>query len=192
MLRIMLLFESILRKSLQLFGQIATVWTKYNIDFSQFENFIPSEWEQYKNSNEITTHYFINDWNGNGWTKLEIKEGESIVLYENDKGTMHEFILVNNELIDNSSFLNESFQNELNEIKNEVLNNNENLQNEINLLKEELELLKDQTKNLTEILLELKSKSITNIKGVDDEISVTVTDNTAKIGFAENAQFIAG
>ena len=38
----------------------------------------------------------------------------------------------------------------------------------------------------------LKTTSITNITGVANEISVTVTDNTAVVGFAEDAYFVAG
>ena len=115
-----------------------TIWTKYNIDFSQFENFTPSEWKRYRNSNEITTHYFINDWNGNNWVKLEIKEGESIVLYESEEGAMHEFILVNGELIDQSILINEDFQNKLNNLENKILENEEIISSSLNDLNERL------------------------------------------------------
>ena len=77
----------------------------------------------------------------------------------------------------------------------ELINNDEiinTLQTEVNTLKEELKETKEEIKSLIERLTILETKSITNITGVDSEISVTVTDNTAKIGFAENAQFIAG
>lgn len=124
-----------------------TIWTKYNIDFSQFENFIPSEWEQYKNSNEIKTHYFINDWNGNRWDKLEIKEGESIILHESEKGTMHEFLLINGELIDYSVHLNAEFQSQL-----------DNIQTEINTFKQDLNDTKNEAKSLIEKVENLSKK----------------------------------
>lgn len=140
-----------------------TIWTKYNIDFSQFENFAPSEWKQYKNSNKITTHYFINDWNGNNWVKLEIKEGESIVLYESEKGAMHEFILVNGELIDQSIFINEDFQNKLNNLANIISENEEIISSSLNdlnerLITEQQERLNNDTSLQSQINIEVQER----------------------------------
>lgn len=100
----------------------STIWTKENIAFSQeqYEGFVPDEWEKYDNveedENSYIVRYFVNDWNGNGWDKHEIKEGEGIVLYEGDNGRMHEWLLVNGELVDTSILLKEEFYEELDEL----------------------------------------------------------------------------
>lgn len=97
----------------------STIWTKENIAFSQeqYEGFVPDEWEKYDNvdedENSYIVRYFVNDWNGNGWDKHEIKEGEGIVLYEGDNGRMHEWLLVNGELVDSSVLLKEEFKEEI-------------------------------------------------------------------------------
>ena len=61
----------------------------------------------------------------------------------------------------------------------------ENLTNQIQSLTDELIKTKNE-------LSELKSKCITEIKGSENEISVTVTDNVATVGFASDTYFIAG
>lgn len=66
-----------------------------------------------------------------------------------------------------------------------VSNAIENLTNQIQLLTDELIKTKNE-------LSELKAKCITEIKGNDNEISVTVTDNVATVGFASDTYFIAG
>ena len=94
------------------------IWTKENISFSQpqYDGFTPEEWAQFENNknveNSYTIRYFVNDWNGVGWDRQEIKEGEGIVLYEGDNGAMHEWLLVDGELIDSALLI----KNEFNEI----------------------------------------------------------------------------
>ena len=102
------------------------IWTKDNIAFSQeqYDGFAPEEWKQYENNDDLDnsyeTRYFVNDWNGKGWDKHEIKEGEGIVLYEGDNGAMHEWLLVNGELVDMSVILKEEFNQEITEIQNRI------------------------------------------------------------------------
>lgn len=59
------------------------------------------------------------------------------------------------------------------------------LQTLVNELKTELARTKSELDGL-------KANAITSINGVENEISVTVTDNTAVVGFAEDAYFVAG
>ena len=54
--------------------------------------------------------YYINDWNGKGWDKYEIKEGESIVLRESPEGSMREWMLINGELTSNISLIKDELQ----------------------------------------------------------------------------------
>lgn len=85
-----------------------TIWTSENISFSdplnEFDSFIPDEWleimENDKTSNSSPYRYFVNDWNGEKWDKHEIKDGESIVIQDNENGGMHEWMIINGELID--------------------------------------------------------------------------------------------
>lgn len=98
------------------------IWTKDNIAFSQeqYDGFAPTEWKEYENAetddNSYEIRYFVNDWNGNGWDKHEIKEGEGIVLYEGENGRMHEWLLVDGELIDTAILLKEEFAEEIDKI----------------------------------------------------------------------------
>ncbi len=104
----------------------STIWTKENIAFSntQYDGFYPEKWDEYKNveedENSYEIRYFVNDWNGSGWDKHEIKEGEGIVLYEGDNGRMHEWLLVNGELIDTAVLLKSEFKKEIEHIHNRI------------------------------------------------------------------------
>jgi uncharacterized protein (TIGR02145 family) len=102
------------------------IWTKDNIAFSQeqYGGFTPIEWKEYENNenddNSYDVRYFINDWNGNGWDKHELKEGEGIVLYEGANGAMHEWLLVNGELADMAIIVKEEFHEEITEINKRI------------------------------------------------------------------------
>lgn len=102
------------------------IWTKENIAFSQeqYDGFVPNKWLEYENDytneNSYDIRYFVNDWNGNGWDKHEIKEGEGIVLYEGDNGRMHEWLLVDGELIDTALLIKSESQEELDKISERI------------------------------------------------------------------------
>lgn len=83
------------------------------------------------------------------------------------------------------SKLNETLNNEVNSKFNELLNKISEMSDTINTLNSELTNTKNQ-------LDELKSKAITSITGANNEISVNVENNTAVVGFAEDAYFVAG
>ena len=110
----------------------STIWTKYNIDFSheQYDSFLPSEWSYYDDDNEII-RYFINDWNGNEWDKHELKEGEGIILYENENNIICEFILINGNLLNISTYINDNFEKEITELKETLSENVNNINNEL-------------------------------------------------------------
>lgn len=144
-----------------------TVWTKENIAFSQtqYDGFSPKEWDLIEiNSNETFTvvKYYVNEWNGNGWDKHEIKEGETIVLHEAESGQMHEWMRLGDTLIDT----NVRFKDELkiDELRDELI--------------EEIETRTENNKN--EIRQDLE-KQINENKVVPENNSVTITP-----GFSQN------
>lgn len=59
-------------------------------------------------------------------------------------------------------------------------------------MQEAITALQTELTNTKAELETLKANAITSMTGVANEISVTVTDNTAVVGFAEDAYFVAG
>ena len=100
----------------------STIWTQENIAFSQeqYDGFYPEIWASFENIDDgnknYDIRYFINDFNGVGWDKHELKEGEGIVLCEGANGNMHEWLLVDGELVDSAVILKEEFQKEIDEL----------------------------------------------------------------------------
>lgn len=92
------------------------IWTKNNIAFSQeqYGGYAPAEWKNYEVNDDI--RYFINDWNGDGWDKHEIKEGEGIILFEGANGRMHEWVLIDGELVDTAVLIQEELTKQLDEV----------------------------------------------------------------------------
>lgn len=82
----------------------------------------------------------------------------------------------------------------------EIRENITDLENSINTtitgllapMQEAITALQTELANTKAELDTLKANAITSITGVANEISVTVTDNTAVVGFAEDAYFVAG
>lgn len=114
-----------------------TVWTQENISFSQeeFEGFTPEEWFD---ENEKPCRYYINEWNGKSWDRQEIKNGESIVLYENENFAMGEWMVLNGELINHIGLTENNINIKVNEIyesfkneRNERLESEEEIRNNI-------------------------------------------------------------
>ena len=101
-------------------------------------------------------------------------------------------------------------KNEMNGLKNEIStlkdnfskleeNINANITNQlnsmlsvINSLQSDLNTTKSNLANTETELQQLKEKAITGINGVSNEITVTIQDNTATVGFASDAYFVAG
>ena len=96
-----------------------------------------------------------------------------------------------------------TLKNEVADIKNditEIRDNIADLENSINTtitgllapMQEAITALQTELANTKAELETLKANAITSMTGVANEISVTVTDNTAVVGFAEDAYFVAG
>ena len=164
----------------------STIWTKENIAFSQaqYDGFYPEIWEKYENLSEIENsydiRYYVNDWNGNGWDKHEIKEGEGIVLYEGDNGRMHEWLLVDGELIDSAVLLKSEFEKEIefihDRIDKERLERISATDQLWDALSHSIEERKEYDKQLTEAL-----KDESKIREEGDKRLLEALNNEAKI-----------
>ena len=163
------------------------IWTKENVSLQNpmFNGLKPLEWAKYENvytdDNSYETRFFINEWNGQSWDKQEIKEGVGIVLYEGEYGRMHEWMVIDGTLTDVASFIKPEFGGDI-----------EAIQKLINDMQTIINNLTDEVNTLRSELSELQSSAITQINGIENEISVTVTDNTATVSFAPDAYFVAG
>ena len=143
-----------------------TVWTSENIAFTdkEFDSFLPEEWKDIMESKQYTNNnpyrFFVNDWNGETWDKHEIKDGESIVIQDNENGGMHEWMIVNGELIDTIGMV-------LNHT-NEIL---EDINNRLNLESETREI--EDIKLFNEIANE-RNKRIENVNALTESIKEEV------------------
>ena len=158
------------------------IWTKDNIAFSQeqYDGFTPKKWKEYENieidDNSYEIRYFVNDWNGNGWDKHELKEGEGIVLFEGENGRMHEWLLVDGELIDTSVLLKTEFQDEIDYIHNRIdteISDRENVDSQL------WEAIQNFTNEDAKIRTEFKTSDETIIKNYQDADVLLRTEFTA-------------
>lgn len=98
------------------------VWTKENVYIpnTAYKGYVPEAWTDFEgeliDENNSNIRYFINEWTGTDWAKHEIKEGEGIVLYESEDGRMHEWLLMNGELVDSAVIIKSEFEAELKEL----------------------------------------------------------------------------
>lgn len=173
------------------------VWTNENISFSQeeLESFVPNEWSDILNDsdeeNSKSYRYYVNDWNGKKWNKHELKDGESIVIYDHEDKKMHEWMLNDGDLIDYIgtvlNHVNDGIKN-LNddlteETSNRVLSDNkiiDDLSNEINQRQSDVDLINEQLNSISSSLTNEieKSKEFNDyiseklLTEIDDRISI--------------------
>ena len=168
-----------------------TIWTSENISFSQeeYDSFVPDEWleimENDKTTNSSPYRFFVNDWNGEKWEKHEIKDGESIVIHENENGNMHEWVIVNGELVDTIGLvlnhtndildnLNESLNNEISDRKAECSNLLTAINNEKDERIQSYESLENSINELNQNL----SQNVESLRNdLNNEISTRVNEN---------------
>lgn len=165
------------------------VWTNYNVSLTndKINGLIPTEWETISvDVHSYGIRYFINSWNGSSWDKHEMNDGESIVISTED--SVREWILMNNDLVKYADLL----HSELDSTFKELLELCNALQTELVNTKSELSLTQKQLESLQSELITLQQSAITSIQGTNNEITVTVNNNIATVGFAEDTYFIAG
>lgn len=162
------------------------VWTNYNINITNndLNGFIPEEWNTVNGKGD--SRYFINSWNGQYWDKHEMHEGESIVISSQDE--LCEWMLTNKQLVKYADLI----HSELDSTFKELLELCNTLQTELVNTKLELSSTQKQLETIQSELMALQQSAITAIQGTNNEISVTVANNIATVGFADDAYFIAG
>lgn len=148
------------------------IWTKENVGFSQeqYDGFIPEKWSDYSEIDKIK--YFVNDWNGNSWDKHEMKEGESIVLYESESGKMRTWILVDGLLVDTEYILETKLHAKIdNEIKTRIEEDEiiwQSIESEISI--------REQTDN--KILTKIDNE-INRAENIETELSESINSEIA-------------
>ena len=81
---------------------------------------------------EFTKKYFINEWTGRKWLRNELKDGESVVVVENDPNNYTEYRVVNGELVDVASLIYDKVIETLTPIKDELENEIQDLTERLN------------------------------------------------------------
>ena len=166
-----------------------TIWTKENISFSQMEydSFMPDKWQEYNDINYNSYRYFINDWNGSSWDKHEIREGESVVIYYHENGEMHEWMLVNGELIDtiglvlsqtsdNLAVINQQLQKEISDREDSETQIREDLTSEGQIRKESDSKLTDSLNSLSNKIDEEIQNRTTSVNEINVKLNTEVTE----------------
>lgn len=157
------------------------VWTQYNIDFSQpqYGGQIPKQWEGFISKENEEIHYFINNWNGNGWDKHELYEGDAVVIENGEHGDMHEWILADGELIDNIKKLSDEVNEYTNNVKIEIESNINSLSDSLSTTKEKLESkIQEVSENATNDLNTTKQELESKIQETSDKVEKDL--NTVK------------
>lgn len=136
------------------------VWTKENVSFTNpdYSGVTSEEWKDVPLLNEY--RYYLNDWNGERWTKCEIKEGESVVILDNDGIKMHEWRLIDGVLVDTLEILRGEVMAELTAIKDEVDVIARKLENEV----AEREAADEELHRLIENEIEERQNAINAVK----------------------------
>lgn len=140
------------------------VWTQYNIDFSQpqYGGQIPEQWKEYVSNENEEIHYFVNDWNGSGWDKHELYNGDAVVLENGEHGSMHEWMLIDGELVDTLKTLGDELNIYANNVETKLQEEIDDLSNTVTNIKSELENKIQETSDKAETELNTTKQELEN------------------------------
>ena len=99
------------------------IWTCVNFydDSEALSGVTCSEWldvpDEYRN---VTTIFYVNEWNGTEWEKKPMREGDSVVILDKDGLEYREWRVVHGELVDTYSIVKEEFENEFGNISEQL------------------------------------------------------------------------
>lgn len=144
------------------------IWTKENIGFSNpsYMGVKSKEWETSFKEDDVV-RYYLNVWDGVKWLKSEIKEGDSIVLLEENGVEMHEWRIVEGECIDTADIIRGELQEDVTYLKSEISSINERTVK-----------MEESVANTEKIVSELQNNS-SKLKEVVENIAVEVSDEIA-------------
>lgn len=164
----------------------ATIWTQVNIGFSheQYNGASSIEWSELTDEEKgLEVRYFINEWEGDKWVKGEIKEGETIVLFDYADQKYHEWKLINGEFIDVLAALKKEFEEEFVEIRTEIEDLKETdkiLQDQITNNANEIDVLKERADN-AELRLDSAEERIEKTESRLDKIEPQLENHEDRI-----------
>lgn len=155
-------------KLIKLCDSYARVWTVANF-YSWDDNIRGISSPEI--SGASTVGYFINEWNGTGWDKKRLQEGESVVIIAKEHSAPYrEWRLQDGELVD---------------VLKELYTSAANLTHRVFELERKVEYLMASATTENDVMEIVKRMII----GTDREIKVTTTDENVQIGFADDSIF---
>lgn len=97
------------------------VWTCENVAFTneEYNGEFSREWPDIEGVS-YDVRYFVNDWDGSKWVKSQLREGESIVLLDENDVKMHEWRLVDGVLIDTVDILRRELAKDINALNEKI------------------------------------------------------------------------
>lgn len=155
-----------------------SIWTSVNVSFGDCgcgcKHILPNDGQ----GMEYTIRYFVNEWNGKGWLRKEVKDGESVVVLKrsskdsenNPNKDYTEYRVVNEELVDVASFI-------YNDVVDRFKPITDNLQKNVDELNDKLDT---EIKRATEKEEEL-SRQIENANGRIDVAENDIKNNKESI-----------
>lgn len=149
----------------------AKVWTSVNIDLNNihYEHLVPN------NGINLPKRvvYFINEWDGEKWVRTELKNGESVVLVEND--SFVDYIVINGELVDKNKAIMDKVDAEITKALDKLKENNSGLTDEIEALKGRVDTNEDNIAENLASIEKLQQKDV-EIEGKITTINETINE----------------
>lgn len=95
---------------------VSKIWTAVNVDLvsSCYESLVPNNGV---NLPKLTVFY-INEWDGNKWVRMQLKEGESVTLVAD--GEYVDYVVIDGELVDKIKLVSEKITNKVQEKLNMI------------------------------------------------------------------------
>jgi uncharacterized protein (TIGR02145 family) len=151
----------------------AKIWTTINVYNSDpnLNGLRSSEWNEISGEDRgIRTVYFINEWNGKEWHKKMMNNGDSVVILKHNEKEYHEWRLVNETLIDTVDHLANEFNEVLNKLNSDIVNESSQREKSDNLLHDAIKAEGELRKNVDTQLSEAITNEVSIREGVDKQL----------------------
>lgn len=153
----------------------------------EFQGITTDEYSQELQEHRNSEAFYLNEWDGEQWLKKEMKNGDSVVITEKDGKRLHEWRLIDNELVDTDlthsdipdwSETIQNIQNNISTIENNIdtiSGNTESLINDVNELSGFTSNLSQNITTTNSNLVSLSSATQTIENNLTDEINARET-----------------